>query len=60
MRSADQRESDLRVPGHFLKQVLHKIKNLFKGTVWHDCISLRVVSLDRPLKGHQPLYVFDF
>jgi hypothetical protein len=31
-----------------------------KGTVGPDRISLRVVSLDRPLKGHQPLYVFDF
>ena len=31
-----------------------------KGTVGPDRISLRVLSLDRPLKGHQPLYVFDF
>ncbi len=32
----------------------------FEGTVRPDWISLRVVSLDGPLKGHQPLYVFDF
>jgi hypothetical protein len=33
----------------------------FKGTVLRpDSISLRVVSLDWPQKGHQPLYVVDF
>jgi hypothetical protein len=31
-----------------------------KGTVWPDWISLRVVSLESPLKGHQLLYVFNF
>ncbi len=32
----------------------------FKGTVRPDWICMRVVPLERPLKGHQPLYVFDF
>jgi hypothetical protein len=31
-----------------------------KGTVRPDWICLRVVSLKSPLKGHQPLYVFNF
>ncbi len=30
------------------------------GTVRPDWICMRVVSLKSPLKGHQPLYVFDF
>jgi hypothetical protein len=32
----------------------------FKGTVRPDWICMRVVSLESPLKGHQPLYVFNF
>jgi hypothetical protein len=31
-----------------------------KGTVRPDWICMRVVPLESPLKGHQPLYVFDF
>jgi hypothetical protein len=34
--------------------------DLFKGTVRPDWICMRVVSLESPLKGHQPLYVFNF
>jgi hypothetical protein len=30
------------------------------GTVRPDWICMRVVPLESPLKGHQPLYVFDF
>jgi hypothetical protein len=30
------------------------------GTVRPDWICMRVVSLESPLKGHQPLYVFNF
>jgi hypothetical protein len=33
---------------------------MFKGTVWPDWICMRVVPLESPLKGHQPLYGFDF
>jgi hypothetical protein len=33
---------------------------VLKCTVQPDQISLRVVSMDRPKKGHQPLKVFDF
>jgi hypothetical protein len=32
----------------------------FKGTVRPDWICMIVVSLESPLKGHQPLYVFNF
>jgi hypothetical protein len=32
----------------------------FKGTVRPDWICMRLVSLESPLKGHQPLYVFNF
>jgi hypothetical protein len=32
----------------------------FTGTVRPDWICRRVVSLENPLKGHQPLYVFNF
>ena len=32
----------------------------FKGTVRPDWICMGVVSLESPLKGHQPLYVFNF
>jgi hypothetical protein len=31
-----------------------------KGTVWPDWICMRVVPLESPLKGHQPLYILDF
>jgi hypothetical protein len=31
-----------------------------KGTVRLDWICMRVVSLESPLKDHQPLYVFNF
>jgi hypothetical protein len=31
-----------------------------KGTVRPDWICMKVVPLESPLKGHQPLYVFDF
>ncbi len=31
-----------------------------EGTVRPDWISLSVVSLDKPEKGHKQLYVFDF
>ncbi len=33
---------------------------VFKGTFQPDWICMRVVPLDRPGKGHQPLYVLDF
>ncbi len=36
------------------------ILNFFKGTVWPDWICMRVVSLENPLKGHQPLHVLNF
>ncbi len=32
----------------------------FKGTVRTDWICMRVVSLESTLKGHQPLYVYNF
>jgi hypothetical protein len=32
----------------------------FNGTVRPVWICTRVVPLESPLKGHQPLYVFDF
>jgi hypothetical protein len=35
-------------------------KYALKGTVRPDWICMRVVPLESPLKGHQPLYVFDF
>jgi len=31
-----------------------------KSTVRPDWVCMRVVSLESPLKGHQPIYVFDF
>ncbi len=34
--------------------------SIIKGTVRPDWICMRVVSLKSPLKGHQPLDVFDF
>jgi hypothetical protein len=40
--------------------LLFKISHHFKGTNRPGWISLRVVSLHRPLNGHQSLYVFDF
>jgi hypothetical protein len=33
---------------------------IFKVTVRPDRICMRVVSLESSLKGHQPLYVFNF
>ncbi len=33
---------------------------VLKGTIRPDWICMRVVPLESPLKGHQPLYVFDF
>jgi hypothetical protein len=41
-------------PPHF------SLPSTFKGTVRPDWICMRVVSLESPLKGHQPLYVFNF
>jgi hypothetical protein len=38
----------------------HKRVEQLKGTVRPDWICIRVVSLERTLKGHQPLYVFNF
>ncbi len=38
----------------------HVCLGCFKGTVRPDWICMRVVPLESPLKGHQPLYVFDF
>ncbi len=49
-----------------VKRIYHATYNalvLFdslKGTVRPDWICMRVVPLESPLKGHQPLYVFDF
>ncbi len=42
------------------KDVLLYFFIFFKGTVRPDWICMRVVPLESPLKGHQPLYVFDF
>ncbi len=39
---------------------LRVVRTFFKGTVRPDWICMRVVSLESPLKGHQPLYVFEF
>ncbi len=42
-------------------QIVLFLKNRnIKGTVRPDWICMRVVSMERPLKGHQPLYVFNF
>jgi hypothetical protein len=41
-------------------QDLNQDGNRIKGTVRPDWICMRMVSLERPLKGHQPLYVFNF
>ena len=35
-------------------------KKVIKGTVRPDWICMRVISLGSTLKGHQPLYVFNF
>ena len=37
-----------------------QITCLVNGTVRPDWTCMRVVSLESPLKGHQPLYVFNF
>ncbi len=42
------------------KFLLAFLKALIKGSVRPDWICMRVVPLESPLKGHQPLYVFDF
>ncbi len=41
-------------------QIVNGQSSLFKGTVRPDWIRMRVVLLESPLKGHQPLYVFNF
>jgi hypothetical protein len=41
-------------------QIVKGQSSLFKGTVRPDWIRMRVVLLESPLKGHQPLYVFNF
>jgi hypothetical protein len=43
-----------------LKDCLLEHNSVLKGTVRPDWICMRVVSLKSPLKGHQPLYVFNF
>jgi hypothetical protein len=48
-----------RIMSLFLKMIL-LCAYVFKGTVRPDWICMRVVPLESPLKGHQPLYVFDF
>ncbi len=40
--------------------ICRPIKTIFKGTVRPDWIWMLVVPLESPLKGHQPLFVFDF
>jgi hypothetical protein len=44
---------------HF-KESCFEVGFLFKGSVRPDWICMRVVSLQSPLKGHQPLYVLIF
>jgi len=44
----------LSVEAEFFLQNQNPDKSL-KGTVRPDCICMRVVSLESPLKGHQPL-----
>ena len=46
-------------PGPIGRGFKRKIVEI-KGTVRPDWICMRVVSLERTLKGHQPLYVFNF
>jgi hypothetical protein len=41
-------------------QIVNGQSSLFKGTVRPDWIRMRVVLLESPFKGHQPLYVFNF
>ncbi len=43
-----------------VQQQEHPHGNSFKGTVRPDWICTRVVSLESPLKAHQPVYVFNF
>ncbi len=45
---------------NFLSVKFCRILGSFKGTVRPYWICMRVVPLESPLKGHQPLYVFDF
>ena len=44
---------------HWIRRC-YESRRCFKGTVRPDWICMRVVPLESPLKGHQPLYVFDF
>ncbi len=46
--------------GGEMKSVCVPVVQNFKGTVRPDWICMRVVSLENPLKGHQPLYVINF
>ncbi len=64
---ADYRLSARQIPPvmqRFLKKEKEILNLIFlltvKGTVRPDWICMRVVSLESPLKGHQPLYVFNF
>ncbi len=45
--------------GKFKKKIWFFLAS-FKGKVRPDWICMRVAPLDRPWKGHQPLYVFNF
>ncbi len=40
--------------------MIKSLERSIKGTVRPDWICMRVVPLESPLKGHQPLCVFDF
>jgi hypothetical protein len=42
------------------KSIISQTYFNLKGTVRPDWICMRVVPLESPLKGPQPLYVFDF
>ncbi len=48
-----------RFPGHSMLFFIFQLSTL-KGSVRPDWIYMRVVPLDRPWKGHKPLWVFDF
>ncbi len=60
-----QRAIYINVLSYTLKNLKEKkenqlFKRSFKGTVRPDWICMRVVSLESPLKVHQPLYVLNF
>jgi hypothetical protein len=60
-----EHEGKTRVLAHFRSKGTggfspRTITHRFKGTVRPGWICMRVVPLESPLKGHQPLYVFDF